>query len=411
MTSEERREARYCRRRLRRQAKREARAEALGPMEGVYSYRKMFQHGRKCCNGVRWKQSTQNFEGHLFSGTAARRRAVLDRTWKPKPGRHFTLRERGKVRPIDAPHIQDRQIQKTLCREVLIPLYEPGMIQANGASRTGKGLHWQYDLLTQQLVRHYRKYGRAGAVLQIDLKGFFPNSPHREVRRQHEKWLCRADLIWAAERALASNPGAAQGRGQSLGVEVSQQEMVMLPGPEDCWLLCQARVEAAGHYMDDYYIIGPDEAELRRVGRELVRHFEERGIPVNRKKCKVTPLDKPFRFCKVRFTLTETGRVKKNGSRTGIKAARRKLKLLRREWKEGKRGLDEAAQYMECQEAYYRKYNDHGRVLRLRRLCWALFEGRVQRCIVSYRTKKERKLRWRVVPPGSGWTGAAAAMC
>lgn len=411
MTSEERREARHRRRTQRRRAKREARAAALGPLEEVYSYRKMFRHGRACCNGVRWKQSVQNFEAHLFSGTAARRRALLERRWQPKPGKHFTLQERGKVRPIDAPHIQDRQVQKSLCKEVLIPLYEPGMIWANGASRTGKGLHWQHDLLTQQLVRHYRKYGRAGAVLQIDLKGFFPNSPHSAVRAQHEKWLCREELIWAAERVLASNPSAERGRGQALGVEVSQQEMTMLPGPEDCWLLCQGRVEAAGHYMDDYYILGPDEAALRAVGRELVRRFERRGIPVNRKKCKVTPLTKPFRFCKVRFTLTETGKIKKNGSRMGIKAARRKLKLFCREWQEGKRDLETVAQYMQCQEAYYRNYNDHGRVLRLRRLCWALFGGRVRKCIASYRTKKERKLRWRVVSPGCAWTAAAAAMC
>ena len=59
-------------------------------------YRKMFFYGKKCCNGVRWKQSVQNFEGHLFSGTATRRRTVLEQTWKPKSCSHFTLRERGK---------------------------------------------------------------------------------------------------------------------------------------------------------------------------------------------------------------------------------------------------------------------------------------------------------------------------
>ena len=41
--------------------------------------------------------------------------------------------ERGKVRPIDAPHVSDRQIHKTLCNEALVPLYSPGMIYDNGA--------------------------------------------------------------------------------------------------------------------------------------------------------------------------------------------------------------------------------------------------------------------------------------
>ena len=73
MTSEERREARYQRRRARRQEKRAARCAALGTIDQVFSYRKMFFYGRRCCNGVRWKQSVQNFENHLFSGTARRR--------------------------------------------------------------------------------------------------------------------------------------------------------------------------------------------------------------------------------------------------------------------------------------------------------------------------------------------------
>lgn len=43
----------------------------------------------------------------------------------------------------------------------------------------------------------------------------------------------------------------------------------------------------------------------------------------------------------------------------------------------GKRTLEEVAQYMTSQLAYYRNYNDHGRILRLRRLCYALFDGRI----------------------------------
>ena len=56
---------------------------------------------------------------------------------------------------------------------------------------------------------------------------------------------------------------------------------------------------------------------------------------VNKKKCKIIPLTKPFRFCKAKFTLTETGKIKVNGNRDGVKRARRKLKLFHREFKEG----------------------------------------------------------------------------
>lgn len=194
MTSQERHEARFQRRKAKRLERKQARCDSLGPMNKVFSYRKMFFYGKKCCNGVRWKQSVQNFEGHLFSGTATRRRTVLEQTWKPKACSHFTLRERGKIRPIDAPHITDRQIHKTLCNEVLIPLYSPSMIYDNGASQRGKGLHWQFKRIKQQLGWHYRRYGREGAVLLLDLKGFFPNASHALLYQRHRELILNPEL-------------------------------------------------------------------------------------------------------------------------------------------------------------------------------------------------------------------------
>ena len=160
-----------------------------------------------------------------------------------------------------------------------------------------------------------------------------------------------------------------------LGVEPSQQEMVALPSQIDNWIKCQARVEYAAHFMDDYIATFPTIEEAKRMGHEIVRRFEAKGIRVNRRKCKVIPLTKPFRICKVRFTLTETGKVKLNGSRDGVKRARRKLRLFHREFTEGKRTLAEVESYMDCQTAYYKNFNDDGRLLRLRRLYHAIFFG------------------------------------
>ena len=150
-----------------------------------------------------------------------------------------------------------------------------------------------------------------------------------------------------------------------------------MPSAIDNWIKCQLGVHCAGHYADDYFIICPDLDKLRRIGNAIVRRFEAMGIPVNRKKCRLTPLTKPFKFCKAKFTLWESGKVTVNGCRDGVKRARRKLKLFRREWMAGKRTLEEVAQYMTSQLAYYRNYNDHGRILRLRRLCYAIFDRRI----------------------------------
>ena len=375
MTSKERREARYHRRQARRLENKRARCESLGGLKKAFSYRKMFFHGKKCCNGVGWKQSTQNFGLHLFSGTARRRKDILKGRYKFKKCSHFTLTERGKIRPIDAPHVTDRQIHKTLCNEVLIPLYSPSMIYDNGASQRGKGLHWAYRRLEEQLRWHFRRYGRQGGVFLLDLKGFFPNAPHAALYQRHQQLIFDPGLRALADSVVASSPCPTPGRGMPLGVEPSQQEMVALPSSIDNWIKCQAGVHVAGHYMDDYYIALPDIEELKKLAREVVRRFEAMGIRVNKRKCKIIPLTKPFRFCKVRFTLTESGAVKRNGCRDGMKRSRRKLKFFQREVAAGRRTLAEAAEYMKSQRAYYRSFDDHGRLLRLERLAYAIFGG------------------------------------
>ena len=230
MTSEERREARYHRRKAARENRRRRRSEALGGADQVYSFRKMFKWGKKCCNNVRWKQSTQNFERHLFSGTARRRREVLSGKWRPKPGAHFTLRERGKVRPIDAPHINDRQIHKTHTKEVLEPLYTPGMIYYNGASQRGKGLQFHYKGLKKALRKTYRESGRSGYIILVDLKQFFPSAPHAAIYERHRRLIYDPRIRAVADTVVASVPG---GVGMPLGVEPSQMEMVSLPSSVD----------------------------------------------------------------------------------------------------------------------------------------------------------------------------------
>lgn len=372
MTSEERREARYRRRQAGRRQRKQARSDSLGGLQGTFSYHKMFHWGRKCCNGVRCKQSTQNFELHLFSGTAKRRRQILNGTWKPGKTARFTLRERGKVRPIDAPHINDRQIHKVLTKEVLAPLYAPGMIYDNGASQKGKGLHFHYKRLAEQLRWHYRRHGRTGAVFLMDFHHFFPSAPHAPIYQRHRELILNPALRAIADAVVAAVPG---GVGMPLGVEPSQQEMVALPSSLDNHIKAQMGIHGAGHYMDDYAMELEIRERAERVRDQVITMAEAMGLQVNRRKCHVIDMDKPFRFCKAKFHLTETGRVIIHGCRDGMKRARRKLKAFKPKVDAGEMTVQQVEKWLESQIAYYENFNDHGRVLRLRRLFHAIYIG------------------------------------
>lgn len=385
MTSEERREARYKRRQERRRRKRQTRSDRLGGLEGVFSYHTMFKHGKKCCNGVRWKASTQNFELHLFSGTAKRRREVLTGKWKPGKTVSFPLCERGKFRIIDAPHITDRQIHKVLTKEVLAPLYCPGMIYDNGASQKGKGLHFHYKRLKEHLRWHCRRYGRTGAMFLMDFHHFFPEAPHALIYERHRELILDPNLRALADLVVAAVPG---GVGMPLGVEPSQQEMVALPSFLDNWMKCQLSIHGMSHYMDDYDAVLESRERAERVKAEAIRRAEAKGLQVNRNKCHVIDLDKPFRFCKAKFQILPSGRIITHGCRDGMKRAQRKLRYFRQQVDTGEKIVEQVAEWLKGPIAYYEQFNDHGRVLKLRRLYYALFiKGRkteeVKPCIGS----------------------------
>lgn len=250
MTSEERREARYHRRKAARENRRRRRSEALGGADQVYSFRKMFKWGKKCCNNVRWKQSTQNFERH--------RRLI----------------------------------------------YDP----------------------------------RIRAV---------------------------------ADTVVASVPG---GVGMPLGVEPSQMEMVSLPSSVDNWIACQLRAKNPAHYMDDYHMGAETKEQAEKFLQATAQRMEDMGLTVNRNKSKIVPLTKPFRFCKAKFHLTETGRIITHGCRDGMKRARRKLRFFQGEVAAGRKTVEEVARWLnDGPIAYYEQFNDHGRVLKLRRVFYAMF--------------------------------------
>lgn len=361
MTNDERREARYQRRKAARKAKLQQRGMQLGAAEQWCTYRRLYRLGKACCKGVRYKQSIQNFERHLFSLTAARRREILDGTWRQrhKPS-HFTLCERGKVRPIDAPHVEDRHVQKLVSKDILEPCYKPSMIYDNGASQTGKGLHLAYRRLSEQLRSHYRRHGLQGGVLLLDLKGFFPNAPKDQILKRHQELIFSPSARELSDRVVLAAPETVPGRGMPLGMEPSQQEMIALPSAVDNWLKCQRRYKMAGHYMDDYYVGSHDVGELRELKDELVERFGKLGITVNENKVQIVPMGKPFRFCKVQFCLTAAGGVKRHAFRDSAKRGRRKMRLL---WAQGKARA--ARDALVAHTAYYAKHHDHGRVQRL----------------------------------------------
>lgn len=387
MTSNERREARYQRRKAERERRKQDRSNKIGNISEVFAYSTLYRAGKECCTGVRWKNSVQRFEQHLFSGTARRRKLLLDGKWEPCQYVHFTINERGKTRPIDAPRIQDRQIHKVYTQKVLLPLYLPDMIWNNGASLRGKGFHFSKNELKKDLRYHFARYGREGQIILMDCKQFFPSASHRTIYKRHNKLIYDSQLRKLGDDIVKSTPGDF---GMPLGVEPSQAEMIALPSPMDNYIKCQLSLKCAGHYMDDYYIIVPPDMDAKEILRKVIEKSKELEITISEKKTVIAPLTKPFRYCKAKYRLTETGRVIIGGNKGSVKRARRKIKAFYEKVQNGEMSYEDLWTSVNGMLAYLESYDNHQRVLHLRRLFFAIY-GFSPEHIENFRLKEMEK--------------------
>lgn len=356
-----RRKGRYERRQQKRLQNKIDRGKSIGTLEDIFTFNDMFFIGHKCCNGVRWKQSIQNFESHLFSGTAKRRKEILSEEYKWKKYNHFELHERGVIREIDAPHIQDRQIHKILTNKVLLPCYRPLLIYRNGASLKGKGLSFTRKLLKQDLIKHYRKYKLSGSIIIIDFKKFFPSANREYIKNIHKLINIDSKIQSLLDNILDTFNG---NKGVPLGVELSQIEMVMYPSKLDNYISCQLGLKV-GHYMDDYYVLIPPNINSKEILKKIELKAIENKLTINMKKTHILKFGAPFKFCKIKYIITESGKIVTHANRDTIKRACRKLKKLYSKFINNKVGAIDIWAIIHSCNNYYNDSNDHGRIMKL----------------------------------------------
>lgn len=125
--------------------------------------------------------------------------------------------------------------------------------------------------------------------------------------------------------------------------------------------------------MDDYYIIVPPGRDPKEIMRLVVAKAESLCLTISPSKSRIVPLTKPFRYCKAKYRLTETGRVVVKGNRDSMKRARRKIKAFYYKVQTGEMTYEDLWTSVHGMLAYFENYDDHNRILKLRRLFYAVF--------------------------------------
>lgn len=318
-----------------------------------------------------WKESVQKYEANLLRNTYLLKTSLRDGTYKQRAFYEFTLNERGKTRYVKSMHITDRVVQRSLCDNILIPRLQHYLIYDNGASLKNKGIDFSRKRLETHLHRFYRKNGsNEGYVLLIDYSKFFDNIRHDKMVELLEKNIDSPEFIAFVRQLLKTfsidvsylsdeeyktclnqlynslehskiDPSLLVGekmmeKSVGIGSQISQICGIYYPTRVDNYCKIVKGMKYYGRYMDDVYVIHKDKEVLKQLLKEVDDLSKELGLFINQKKTQIVKLKHGFTFLKIKYNLTESGRVLKRLVPKTITRERRRLKKYKKLMEEGK---------------------------------------------------------------------------
>lgn len=378
MTSEERREARFQRRKARRAAARAARLGNADSFNHTFSYEALYNAYRKCRRGVAWKASVQKY--------IVQAPVQVYKTWERlQTGKYkcpkffeFDVYERGKKRHIQSTVIGERVVQRALCDNTLAPVFFGSMIYDCSAGVEGKGYTFAVERMDAHLQQYIRKHGTEGYILLGDFRHFFDSISHEEVLKLLRENLTDQRLIRQTEEMIRMfDPGKplSERRGLGLGSQISQ---ILAPAVASCidhYIKTELRMEYYARYSDDFRIICESKERLHEVKRLIEEKCKGVRLELHPDKTQIVKLTHGFTWLKVRYNITQSGKIIHRIHRSSVTRARRRLKKLAVKYAEGRITLKQAYDSWRCWDAHAARFQSHRTRVEMEKLFARLFIG------------------------------------
>ena len=326
MTSEERHELRYQRRRKKRELRKAERLKELNDFDRVFSYENLYAAYRECRKGCSWKASVQRFITQAPLLINKIYNELHDGTYRSGAMTEFTIRERGRERKILASSMSDMIVQRCLTDNALIPAFYPGFIHDNSASQPGKGTRFAIDRMCGHIRRHIRKYGKEGYILLFDFSRFFDNLSHKVIRWETGKRFKDRRLIGLTMHFVNLYGDV----GMGVGSPISQVFALKVPDRLDHYIKEVLHIKGYGRYMDDGYLIHRSKSYLQKCLKAIEGICRVYGIKLNAKKTRIVKLSSGFRYLKNRIRITLSGKIIRMIDRANVTRMRRKLKKMKK---------------------------------------------------------------------------------
>lgn len=293
--------------------------------EKVFTYMHLWESYKKCKKGVNWKASTHKFTANAPLYIFRLYVALMTGKFKSPGFYEFDIFERGKRRHIKSVRIEERIVQRCLCDYCIVPVLSRSFIYDNGATLKNKGYDFAINRVHVHLQQHIREHGAKGYVLLFDFSKFFDNISHEEIKSVlREKFRDQRIL-----KLIFHFIDAFGDIGLGLGSQISQVLALAAGNKLDHFIKEQLRVKHYVRYMDDGWLLHESKEFLQQCLERIKEKCKEYGLVLNERKTHIVKLERGFTFLKVKYFVTETGKIIRKISAESVTRERRKLKKLK----------------------------------------------------------------------------------
>lgn len=297
----------------------------------IIDFQQLYDSMLKCKKGVNWKPSVKHFTINGIEKCLYMEQQLKSETWingKPRP----ILITHPKHREGLSIQFRDRVYQRSLNDNALYPLITKSFIFDNAACQKGKGTSFARRRIKEMLWNYYCNYGSTGHVLQIDIKGYYPNMQHNVVKAKFKKHLSNEVWLMACEILDNQYKGNV---GYNPGSQMVQIAGIAILDELDHYIKEKLHQKYYIRYMDDIWILSHNKDNLKEIKLQITQQLNNIGFIPHPNKTKIKKLQNGFLFLGFNYRITSTGKILMFINGKNVKDEKRKLKRMIKKVKQG----------------------------------------------------------------------------
>jgi len=280
------------------------------------SLNELCKAAKQCKKGVSWKTVPMEYYITRVTSCNRLRKELLSGKYHAHPGQKIQI-YKPKRRVATAPWFKDRVWHRAMCNNGVYDDLVYGFIENNIACQKGKGTDMAIRHVVKMLQElHERKPGEPVYGVHLDVKKYFPSTPHKLIKEMDERRITEPEFLpylyeivdnnkdERPQEVIDADPFGERGTG--LGSQINQLHQVALLDPLDHMI-----VKECPHYMrynDDFLLLSHDKDLVRRMRSMIEEYLHSIGLEMT-DKGGIFRASNGFYFLRKRFILKKTGKI------------------------------------------------------------------------------------------------------